>query len=98
MILQTGGRASGEISTRSMPSSCALRSASEVSMTPNCSISGPTTRMGVMRIMWFTRMRCTGPASRLNRPNAMGKPPQARIATDADGNIPPAPGTFDAML
>ena len=59
MILQTGGRASGEISTRSIPNSVAFCTAWLVSMTPSISSSGPMTRTGVMRIMWLTRVRCT---------------------------------------
>lgn len=72
MILQTGGRASGEISTRSSPSSWARLMASLVSMMPICSSSGPITRIGEMRMRKLTRVRCAVPESRLNLPNAMG--------------------------
>src|SRR5688572_21081264 len=76
MILHTGGRASGEISTRSMPASSAMRSAWAVSTTPICSLSGPITRIGVMRIMWLTRVRrIGGPESLWKRDCEMGLTP-----------------------
>src|SRR2546425_2666975 len=57
MILATGGRASGATSTRSRPRSTAAASASSTVITPSCSPSGAMTRMGLVRICRFTRMR-----------------------------------------
>src|SRR3954471_24073442 len=55
MILQTGGFAMGETSTRSRPNSTALARATSRGRTPNCSPSGPMTRSSRARIRRFVR-------------------------------------------
>src|SRR4051812_25509453 len=55
MILQTGGFAMGETSTRSRPNSTALARATSRGRTPSCSPSGPMTRSSRARIRRFVR-------------------------------------------
>src|SRR5437016_13993657 len=50
MILQTGGRALGATSTRSIPASRALRSASEVEVGPTCVPFSSIRKMGEILI------------------------------------------------
>ena len=56
-IRQTGGRAFGEISTRSNPARLARASALSVFMTPTCWPSASTTRTSRTRMRSLTRMR-----------------------------------------
>src|SRR5438552_18093059 len=77
-ILQTGGLAVGEISTRSRPEPCALRKASDNFMTPSCSPVDPKmTRTSRARIRPFTR-NC---GCRLNQAPGLpnGSAPQTRV-------------------
>src|SRR5205085_3754556 len=55
MILQTGGLAMGETSTRSRPNSTALARATSRGRTPNCSPSGPITLSSRARMRRFVR-------------------------------------------
>ncbi len=52
MILQTGGSALGDISTRSNSSSSAILSAFDVGYTPTSTLS-PTNRTSLARIFWL---------------------------------------------
>jgi hypothetical protein len=56
MILQTGGSALGEISTRSILASAANCNASLIETTPTCSPSAPTTRTRLAVISVFKRV------------------------------------------
>src|SRR5260370_10804949 len=55
MILQTGGLAMGDTSTRSRPYSAALARATSRGRTPSCSPSGPMTLSSRARIRRFVR-------------------------------------------
>lgn len=80
MILQTGGRASGEISTRSRPSSLARRRASSVSTIPTISPASSISRTGVMRMRSFSRGPDAGPSRRgRSPPNPPGRGPEPEL-------------------
>src|SRR5262245_66577311 len=68
MILQTGGCASGESSTRSSPTRCAMSRAASVGMTPSCTPSSLITRTSGTRIALLTRtLSFSGAMSRQRR-------------------------------
>src|ERR1043165_4488321 len=79
MMRQTGGSALGATSTKSKPCSRARRTASRVSMTPNCSPSSPMTRTSGTRILSLMRAagcrRLSGRWPRPRKPVAIAAPP-----------------------
>jgi hypothetical protein len=82
VILQTGGSAVGEISTRSRPFSRAIRTASYGCMTPSWPPSSSITRTSRARIRSFTRVRslcCRKLRSAIFPPNKF-KAPDTRLA------------------
>ena len=82
MILQTGGSAVGEISTRSRPFSRAIRTASYGCMTPSWPPSSSITRTSRARIRSLTRVRslcCRKLRSAIFPPNKF-KAPDTRLA------------------
>src|ERR1051326_1211485 len=71
MILQTGGWAVGATSTRSYPNSSAFFSASRVASIPSCSLSGPITRTGEIRISLLTLNFCSAIAHLSFQPGSL---------------------------